>query len=284
MSRITIFLLNCIGPNITVNNDSFGRFQDPRLKLFIPCEHERLLTDTKQSLDPLPFSLRLSSERLHLQRMKSCRTLHIIPPKINSFQILSEKINRFDNTRNWFFEADNSRVLFQPIPSKTNKRSLISRLSPHEWNSWCETFTDKFTGVPESPSEMHCSNCGMLGHTPDICWMNLKSQSEMQLANPTDKDLCNFLSALPRAKPLIAPTNAIDHQSLGSIIFKEISNRARFFKTKWIIYAKSAKVPHSLFVDTFSQIRSGLPFWYALGASKLQLQWGAKSDPLSPTA
>ena len=280
MSRITIILLNCKGPHITVNNDTFGRFQDSRLHMFVPTTSERLLSATKQKLKPLPPELRLASVNLYQQRMKLNRTLSITVPKLNSFQIPPEQPNRFDNTRNWFFEADADRVRFRPIPSKTNKKTLIRKLSPHQWNLWCDSHKDKITGVPESPLEMHCSKCGVFGHTLDICWQNLKSKSEMQLGNPTDKALCDFLLSIRRAKPLVAPTGVSNHAQLCSLLFQEISNRACSFRKRWRSHAKRVGVPHTLFVDTFSQIRAGLPFWYALGATKLQLQWVAFGAPL----
>ena len=61
---------------------------------------------------------------------------------------------------------------------------------------------------------------------------------------------------------------------------REIKTRASFFILRWRAFATQRNINPSLILDTFSQIRAGLPTWYAIGASKLQMQWVAFGIPL----
>ena len=280
---ILIFLNFSNAPHISVSNQINGSFSldNSLFESFTPIHSQSLIancpTNTNSDFIPVIEHNLKTAYDLEQQRLDSRFQCPSFP---------TVKVNQFIRKP---FDFDPSSVAFHFLPAPciekffpktlfpTPKKKLM--ISYSQYNIMCED-DSKITegGIPTQ--DLFCSICGKTGHDSKYCWMRIRSSKSLGLTTRQDKALNTFLLQLERA-----PSFTRKHPSVSIVNFvtnlqSEIETRANFFSTGWKNFARVSKVSADLVEPGFSQLRQGLPFWYAIACPIYVLQWIAFGIPV----
>jgi len=280
---ILIFVNFSNAPHVLVSNQPDGCFslENSVIESFVPLTSQSLIancptTSNSEFIPVIESHLRTAFD-LEQQRLESRFQCPSFPPvKVNQF---IRKSFAFDSTSVAF------HFLPAPIIQKFFPKTLFptpkkkSMISYSQYNTMCGD-DSKITegGVPTQ--DLLCTICGKMGHDSKYCWMRTRSSKSLGLTTRQDKALNTFLLQLQRAPSFIPKHPSTSIIEFVTNLQSEIEIRANSFSTRWKNFALINKVSADLVEPGFSQLRQGLPFWYALACPIYVLQWIAFGIPV----
>ncbi len=278
-----LLFLNCTNaPHVQVSNNVNGNFDfhSANHELFHPMQSDTLIANIKTdaNMEFIPHTEKLlkharALEALRKSQLFQCPLFPILP--VNDFI-----------TRSFSFDVTSIQFHSDPtlIQSLFPKKLFLTPakkrpISYQRYNEMCED-DSKITPNKIPAEDLFCSSCGKLGHSAEFCWMRIRSSKALGLTSRVDIVLNDFILSLTRAP-------SFKHKSSHESIIDFVTNllfiihkNANFFTTSWTTFANRHRVRADLVEPGFSQLRQGLPYWYAIACPIYVLQWVAFDIPV----